>query len=85
MGLIMVNALMQGIKDYTDRDDQTPTNQFIKKSDPYFNVFIYLEFMLKVIGMGFSGSNSYMSDSWNWLDLFVVLSSLANDIMSFVM
>lgn len=33
--------------------------------------------------MGFAiGSNSYLSDGWNWLDFFVVMSSAATEILS---
>lgn len=35
--------------------------------------------------MGFAlGSNSYLSDGWNWLDFFVVMSSAATEIITFL-
>jgi hypothetical protein len=46
-------------------------------------VIIYLEFLLKISAMGFAfGSNSYLSDGWNWLDFFVVSSSAATEIIA---
>jgi voltage-dependent calcium channel L type alpha-1D len=84
MGLILVNSIMLGMKNYTDKEDTTAINKFIKHSDPYFNLMVYLEFVFKVMGMGFIGANSYMTDSWNWLDLFVVVSSFLNDIMPLI-
>ena len=46
-------------------------------------MIIYLEFLLKISAMGFAfGSNSYLSDGWNWLDFFVVGSSAATEIIS---
>ena len=51
-----------GLKDYMDKDDTSPINQFIKAIDPLFNFFIYLEFVFKFIAMGFSGRHSYLMD-----------------------
>jgi hypothetical protein len=53
-------------------------NKFIKKIDPYFNVIIYAEFLLKIIAMGFIlGEGTYMSDPWNWIDFVVVASTFS--------
>lgn len=41
----------------------------------FISLFL-VEFMIKVIGMGFYGKNSYLYDSWNRLDFFVVLGGL---------
>lgn len=73
-----------GMKNYTDVDDKTTVNRVITATDPYFNVFVYMEFVFKVIAMGFSGEFSYLSDSWNWLDFFVVLASMVNDLMPLI-
>ena len=71
------------MKDYTDHSNTYFINTFIERIDPIFNVIIYLEFLLKIAAMGFAfGSNSYLSDGWNWLDFFVVMSSAATEIIS---
>lgn len=85
--LIMANAILMGMKDYLDKDNtRSEVNKFIVKSDAYFNFFIYLEFVLKAIGMGLSmNDNGYFGDSWNWLDAFVVVTSAINDITPLIL
>ena len=74
-----------GAKDYTDYKDVTPVNRFIVQTNPVFNTIIYVECILKIIAMGFYfGQHTYLSEAWNWLDFFVVASSLMDDIMSLV-
>lgn len=85
MGLILANSVLLGMKDYTKSSDATPMNRFIAASDPYFNFFVYWEFVLKVIALGFSGKNAYLSDTWNWLDFFVVLCTMANDLVPLIL
>jgi hypothetical protein len=68
-----------GIKDYVD--STASINVFIGKIDPFFNAIVYLEFVLKCIAMGFT---TYMSDGWNWIDFFVVVTSAAQDIVTFI-
>ena len=76
MTLIFVYSVLLGAKDYTDVNNETDVNKFIKKIDPYFNVIIYAEFLLKIIAMGFIlGEGTYMSDPWNWIDFVVVVST----------
>jgi len=41
-----------------------------------FIILFFIEFLIKVIGMGFCGKNSYISEVWNRLDLFVVIGGL---------
>ena len=70
------------MKDYTDHDGLNPVNQFIHNIDPYFNVIIYMEFILKIIAMGFFlGEGTYLGDGWNWIDFVVVSSSFADLMM----
>ena len=83
MSLILINALMMGMKNYTDFNDTSLINRVISASDPFFNLFVYSEFVFKVIAMGFSGEFSYLSDQWNWLDFFVVMGSMINDLLPF--
>ena len=81
--LILIYSVLLGMKDYTDSDNVTPVNNFIEQIDPYFNVIVYAEFILKTIAMGFAGdAGSYLDDGWNWIDFFVVASSAAQQLMS---
>jgi hypothetical protein len=75
--LIMVNALLLGIKDYTDTSNETAINQFVESMEPVFTISFSIECTLKILGMGFIlDDGSYLRDSWNWLDFIVVISSL---------
>lgn len=86
MALILLNAVLMGMKDYLDKENTTPINKFIKFTDPFFNFFVYFEFVLKAIGMGLSfEERGFFGDSWNWLDFFVVLVTAANDILPLIM
>ena len=79
--LILVNALLLGIKDYTDPESLTPVNKFVDSCEPVFVWAFTIEFALKVLGMGFFlDEGSYLRDAWNWLDFIVVLSSLLTEI-----
>jgi hypothetical protein len=45
-------------------------------------MIVYLEFVLKVIAMGFAmDSGSYLDEGWNWIDFFVVVSSALQQVM----
>lgn len=58
-------------------------NSLLNQIDPYFNIIIYTEFVLKVIAMGFAlGGKGYMADGWNWIDFTVVASSFSDLVMS---
>ena len=75
--LIMVNALLLGIKDYTDTSNETSINQFVESMEPVFTISFSIECGLKILGMGFIfDDGSYLRDTWNWLDFIVVVSSL---------
>jgi len=77
ISMIMINSVFLGIKDYTDVDNVTPINQFVEMMEPFFTYLFLFECTSKILGMGwFMGSNSYLNDSWNWLDFIVVVTSL---------
>merc|ERR1712185_94964 len=45
--------------------------------DYVFTAIFTLEFVLKVVAMGFAGKRSYLDDPWNDLDFVVVVTGLA--------
>ena len=78
--LIFANCVLMGMKDYLDRENKTPINNLIERLDPYFNTVIVLECVLKIIGLGFiNGKGAYLRDGWNWLDFFVVSSTVIQE------
>ena len=52
-------------------------NLAVEQANYFFTAVFMFECFSKVIGMGFySGKGSYLRDSWNILDIFVVLTSI---------
>ena len=81
--MIALNSITLGIKDYTDKDNLGQRNQFVESLDPVFTYIFLLEALFKIIAMGFLfGTNTYLTDAWNWLDFTVVVSSLLNELPS---
>jgi hypothetical protein len=77
----MLNSLLLGFRDYTDKKDESNINKFLEKTEPFFIIAFTLECILKIIGMGFIlDSGSYLRDAWNWLDFTVVVSSVLTEI-----
>lgn len=44
--------------------------------DDIIFVFFAIEMLIKTIAMGLHGKNTYMADSWNRLDFFIVIAGL---------
>ena len=89
LAVILLNAAVMGMADYTRvgtdprRADygspvaEGPWNPFVMGMDYVFTAIFTLEFVLKVVAMGFSGKRSYLDDPWNDLDFVVVVTGLA--------
>ena len=53
--------------------------QFFADIEVVFLVLYTAEMVLKILGLGFiMGEGSYLRDSWNILDFFIVMTSLAS-------
>ena len=71
---IALNTLLLAIYDYKDRENLTEYNQMCEKWSNGFTIFFTVEFVIKVVAMGFViHRNSYLRDYWNWLDILVVV------------
>ena len=74
---IFLNSLVLACTDLSDRENETAYNQNLEQISKIFSYIFTLEFVLKVIAMGFFVHKmSYLRDPWNWLDFFVVLSGV---------
>ena len=80
--VIALNSMVLGISDYgnVNSDGELVANgswrnTLIDQTEILFTLVFSVECILKVIGMGFTGKNSYMKDRWNWLDFLVVVTS----------
>lgn len=51
----------------------------ISFTELYFSIIFLLEFLIKMISMGFVfGDGTYLKNGWNLIDFTVVISSLLN-------
>ena len=82
--MILVNAIFFSIADYENVDENgvlvdtgSTRNALLIRTNLFFVVVFTFEFVVKVIAQGLWGnSGSYLDDSWNYLDFFVVLTGL---------
>lgn len=78
MLLIALSSMKLALESYLTNEDETST---IVKTSEYldlaFNYLFILECILKVIALGFAmDDGSYLRDSWNGLDFFIVVTSV---------
>ena len=77
IGFIILNSLFLGIMDYTDNENKSWRNQLSVQTEPVFTAIFVFEWAVKIVGSGFIiGKGTYLSDPWNWIDFFVVISGL---------
>ena len=75
--MIFLNSLVLAMTDYGDRENLTDYNKTLESISIIFSYIFTLEFILKVIAMGFVvHKKSYLRDPWNGIDFLVVLSGL---------
>ena len=82
--VIALNSIILALADYGAVDSEgqlvekgSVRNTLLAQSDVVFTAIFTVELILKSISLGFIGSpTSYISDSWNWLDIIVVISGL---------
>ena len=71
--MIFINSIFMACYQYDDRENLGATNIFIEKSGNVFTITFTIECIVKIIAMGFiHHKNSYLRDTWNWLDFLVV-------------
>lgn len=69
--------IFRGIQSECHNKRIDPKNIFFSISqtfDDVIFVFFSLEMSIKMVAMGVYGKNTYLADSWNRLDFFIVLS-----------
>ena len=75
MFVIIFNCITLGM--YKPCEDQlkcASTRCFILEYlDHAIYVFFLIEMLIKILAMGFIGKNTYLAESWNILDFFIVL------------
>lgn len=76
--LIILSSLKLALDTYLyDLDEDDIINKVSNIADDIFNYAFIIELSLKVIAMGlFMDGGSYLRESWNQLDFFIVISSI---------
>lgn len=78
---ILVNSIMLGMRDYDHvlkgADYKSDHNKTLEDVGKVFNIIFLVEMILKMLAMGVIWhKNSYLRDSWNRLDCFIVIISV---------
>ena len=83
MGLIIASSIKLAYDTYLiDLPENDPARVRSSIVDIFFNAFFILEAFVKTIGRGFvMDKGSYLRETWNQLDFFIVCSSIVD--MSF--
>ena len=78
MTIIMLNCITLGM--YEPCSDSTHCDdircRFLAYSDHAIFAFFFVEMCIKVIAMGLIGKSTYLAETWNCLDMFIVLAGL---------
>ncbi|XP_069124372.1 voltage-dependent T-type calcium channel subunit alpha-1G-like isoform X2 [Argopecten irradians] len=75
MAVILLNCVTLGM--YQPCEDQicdTMRCQVLEKFDHFIFAFFAIEMIIKIVAMGLWGKLTYLDDSWNRLDCFIVLA-----------
>jgi hypothetical protein len=78
---ILVNSIMLGMRDYDHVlhgvEHVSYNNDTLEFVGKFFNIIFLIEMLLKMIAIGvICHSKSYLRDSWNRLDCFIVIISI---------
>jgi len=78
MCVIMLNCLTLGMyQPCQDQDDavcQTTRCRVLGAFDHFIFAFFAVELCVKVMAMGFVGHGTFFADTWNRLDMFIVVA-----------
>lgn len=79
MGLILLSSAKLATDTFNDRIESQLVLDALDGVDQFFNYAFICEMSVKVIAMGLvMDAGSYLEDSWNQLDFFIVVSSIAD-------
>ena len=73
--------ILMTFNDYSDRKTggDAKSSLILSEIEIFFSSVYFLEFILKIIGMGFiTEKNTYLREGWNLIDFAVVISTYFN-------
>ena len=84
MLLIALSSTKLALESYfVDEEEGSMILKVSEKLDLVFNYLFIMECILKVIALGFAmDDGSYLRDSWNGLDFFIVVTSVVDMMLS---
>lgn len=75
MFVILVNCITLGMyQPCNDNPCKSPRCSVLQYLDHFIFVFFGIEMCIKLIAMGFWGKDTYLADTWNRLDMFIVFA-----------
>ena len=83
MFLIAISSVNLALETYIQGIDENDTIMIVNKiAGQVFTYFFMIEFVFKLVALGFVMDNgSYLRESWNQLDFFIVVTSLIDNMM----
>ncbi|XP_054728206.1 uncharacterized protein LOC129237458 [Anastrepha obliqua] len=79
--VILFNCVTLGMyQPCEDKKCLKPRCQVLQIFDDMILVFFTIEMLIKAIAMGLYGKNTYMADSWNRLDFFIVVAGIVESV-----
>lgn len=81
IALIILNSLSLAFFDYSDRDGNETRNKMLNIIGLFFTYAFTLECIIKIWSYGFiMHDTAYLRDGWNWLDFFVVIIGILQNV-----
>ena len=75
MGVILLNCITLGMyQPCNDQKCDSTRCQVLAGFDHFIFAFFALEMVIKIIAMGLIGKETYLAETWNRLDMFIVLA-----------
>lgn len=76
LSCIIMNAVVLGMFDYTDRDSINTYNKILNYISDAFTAVFFMEASFKICAMGFvMHPLAYLRDPWNISDFIIVISA----------
>jgi len=77
MGVILLNCLTLGLyQPCVDEICSTVRCRLLAGCDHLIFAFFAAEMCVKIVAMGFVGKKAYFDETWNRLDMFIVIAGL---------
>ncbi len=74
--IIIINCFVMGMYEPCNDEENCTSARclILKHVDDAIYVYFLVEMLIKLFSMGVIGKRSYLSEGWNWLDMFIVFA-----------